>query len=165
MATLNLYEKEGLFFAAAEMGKVLGDAFHSTSSRPAERHRHSQPRARRAWTRQATGTPGKRAYYIFIDCFKKGALVRSAADTVVIAPPYVVEKSHIDTPGIRAGRFDQGERRASPMSFPREAGTQGLRNCVPARSFHVWARLRGGDDHFSAICAIFASPSSCALPR
>ena len=43
------------------------------------------------------GTPGKRAYDIFIDCFKNGALVRPAGDVLVIAPPYIVEKSHIDT--------------------------------------------------------------------
>ena len=43
------------------------------------------------------GTPGKRAYEIFLDCFHKGALVRPAGDVLVIAPPYIVEKSHIDT--------------------------------------------------------------------
>ena len=43
------------------------------------------------------GSPGKRAYDIFVDCFKKGALVRPAGDVLVIAPPYIVEKSHIDT--------------------------------------------------------------------
>ena len=32
-----------------------------------------------------------------LDCFHKGALVRSAGDVVVIAPPYIVEKQHIDT--------------------------------------------------------------------
>jgi beta-alanine--pyruvate transaminase len=43
------------------------------------------------------GLPGKRAYDIFIDCFHKGALVRPAGDVLVIAPPFIVEKSHIDT--------------------------------------------------------------------
>ena len=42
------------------------------------------------------GSPGKRAYDIFLDCFHKGALVRPAGDVLVIAPPYIVEKSHID---------------------------------------------------------------------
>ena len=42
------------------------------------------------------GSPGKRAYDIFIDCFKHGALVRPAGDVLVIAPPYIVEKQHID---------------------------------------------------------------------
>jgi beta-alanine--pyruvate transaminase len=42
------------------------------------------------------GTPGKRGFDIYLDCFHHGALVRPAGDVVVIAPPYIVEKSHID---------------------------------------------------------------------
>ena len=42
------------------------------------------------------GLPGKRAYEIFLECFANGALVRPAGDVLVIAPPYIVEKEHID---------------------------------------------------------------------
>ena len=42
------------------------------------------------------GAPGKRAYDIFIDCFRRGVLVRPAADNLVICPPYIVEKEQID---------------------------------------------------------------------
>jgi beta-alanine--pyruvate transaminase len=30
-----------------------------------------------------------------MDCFHKGALVRPAGDNLVLAPPYIVEKSQI----------------------------------------------------------------------
>ena len=79
------------------MGKVLGDAFHSTfKGLPNVIGIRSLGLAAAVELAPIAGTPGKRAYDIFIDCFKKGALVRPAADTVVIAPPYIVEKSHID---------------------------------------------------------------------
>jgi beta-alanine--pyruvate transaminase len=42
------------------------------------------------------GTPGKRAYEIFLDCFAKGVLVRPAGENLVLCPPYIVEDSHID---------------------------------------------------------------------
>ncbi|MFM2209596.1 MAG: hypothetical protein RIQ96_1239, partial [Pseudomonadota bacterium] len=42
------------------------------------------------------GLPGKRAYDIFLDCFQKGVLVRPAGENLVLCPPYIVEKSHID---------------------------------------------------------------------
>jgi beta-alanine--pyruvate transaminase len=42
------------------------------------------------------GAPGKRAYDIFLDCFHHGVLVRPAAENIVICPPYIVEKSHIE---------------------------------------------------------------------
>jgi beta-alanine--pyruvate transaminase len=31
-----------------------------------------------------------------MDCFKHGVLVRPAADNIVICPPYIVEKEHIE---------------------------------------------------------------------
>jgi beta-alanine--pyruvate transaminase len=42
------------------------------------------------------GTPGKRAYDIFLDCFHKGVLVRPAGENLVLAPPFIVEPQHID---------------------------------------------------------------------
>ena len=46
--------------------------------------------------RAIVAKPGKRAFDIYLDCFKKGSLVRPAGDILVIAPAYIVEKSHID---------------------------------------------------------------------
>jgi beta-alanine--pyruvate transaminase len=97
VATLDLYQKEGLFQRAGEMGKVLGDAFHSTfKGLPNVIGIRSLGLAAAVELAPIPGTPGKRAYDIFVDCFKKGALVRPAGDVLVIAPPYIVEKSHID---------------------------------------------------------------------
>ena len=42
------------------------------------------------------GTPGKRAFDIFMDCFHQGVLVRPAAENIVICPPFIVEKEHIE---------------------------------------------------------------------
>ncbi|MEO7760642.1 MAG: aspartate aminotransferase family protein, partial [Casimicrobiaceae bacterium] len=43
------------------------------------------------------GAPGKRGYDLFLDCFwNQGVLTRPAGDTVVIAPPFISEKKHID---------------------------------------------------------------------
>jgi beta-alanine--pyruvate transaminase len=43
------------------------------------------------------GLPGKRAFDIFLDCYHRGVLVRNAGENLVFAPPFIVEKSHIDT--------------------------------------------------------------------
>ena len=42
------------------------------------------------------GAPGKRAYDIFLDCYHQGVLVRPAGENIVLCPPYIVEKAHID---------------------------------------------------------------------
>lgn len=98
IATLDLYKSENLFARAGEMGPVLGDAFHSTfKGLPNVIGIRSLGLAAAVELAPIAGLPGKRAYDIFIDCFHKGALVRPAGDVLVIAPPFIVEKSHIDT--------------------------------------------------------------------
>jgi len=80
------------------MGKVLGDAFHSAfQGLPNVIGIRSLGLAAAVELAPIAGTPGKRAYDIFLDCFHNGALVRPAGDVLVIAPPYIVEKQHIDT--------------------------------------------------------------------
>ena len=97
VATLKLFQEENLFQRAGEMGKVLGDAFHSTfKGLPHVIGIRSLGCAAAVELAPIAGSPGKRAYDIFVDCFKHGALVRPAGDVLVIAPPYIVEKSHID---------------------------------------------------------------------
>jgi beta-alanine--pyruvate transaminase len=97
VATLELYQQEKLFQRAGEMGKVLGDAFHATfKGMPNVVGIRSLGLAAAVELAPIAGSPGKRAFDIFVDCFKKGALVRPAGDVLVIAPPYIVEKQHID---------------------------------------------------------------------
>jgi beta-alanine--pyruvate transaminase len=97
LATLDLYRQDSLFARAGEMGKVLGDAFHATfKGLPNVIGIRSLGLAAAVELAPIAGTPGKRAYDIFIDCFKKGALVRPAGDVLVIAPPYIVEKEHLE---------------------------------------------------------------------
>jgi beta-alanine--pyruvate transaminase len=98
IATLNLYKAENLFARAGEMGKVLGDAFHSAfKGLPNVISIRSLGLAAAVELAPIAGLPGKRAYDIFLDCYHKGSLVRAAGDTLVIAPPFIVEKGHIDT--------------------------------------------------------------------
>jgi len=97
IATLELYAREKLFERAGEMGRVLGDAFHSTfKGMPNVVGIRSMGCAAAVELAPLPGKPGKRGYDIFLDCFKHGALIRPAGDTLVLAPPYVIEKSHID---------------------------------------------------------------------
>ncbi|MBL0421157.1 aminotransferase class III-fold pyridoxal phosphate-dependent enzyme [Ramlibacter sp. AW1] len=97
VATLKLYKEENLFARAGDMGKVLGDAFHATfKGLPNVVGIRSLGCAAAVELAPIAGAPGKRAYDIFIDCYKRGALVRPAGDVIVIAPPYIVEKPHIE---------------------------------------------------------------------
>jgi beta-alanine--pyruvate transaminase len=98
IATLELFQEENLFARAGEMGPVLGDAMHSAlKGLPNVISIRSLGLAAVVELSPIAGLPGKRAFDVFMDCFHRGVLVRHAADNLVFAPPFIVEKSHIDT--------------------------------------------------------------------
>ncbi|MCZ8258215.1 MAG: aspartate aminotransferase family protein, partial [Polaromonas sp.] len=79
------------------MGKVLGDAMHSAfNGLPNVIGIRTLGLAGAVELSPIAGTPGKRAYDIFMECYHHGVLVRPAADNIVICPPYIIEKEHID---------------------------------------------------------------------
>ena len=97
IATLHLLKEEKLYERAGQMGKVLGDAMHSAfKGLPNVIGIRTLGLAGAVELAPIAGTPGKRAYDIFMECYHHGVLVRPAADNIVICPPYIVEKEHID---------------------------------------------------------------------
>ncbi|MGQ2978685.1 MAG: aminotransferase class III-fold pyridoxal phosphate-dependent enzyme, partial [Polaromonas sp.] len=97
MATLSLFREEKLFERAGQMGVVLGDAAHSAfKGLPNVIGIRSLGLAAAVELSSIAGAPGKRAYDIFMDCFRNGVLVRPAGENIVICPPYIVEKAHIE---------------------------------------------------------------------
>ncbi len=97
MATLDLMKQENLFERAGQMGRVLGDAMHSTfKGMPQVVGIRTMGLAGAVELTGLPGLPGKRAYDIFLDCLRRGVLVRPAGENLVLCPPYIVEPSHID---------------------------------------------------------------------
>ena len=98
LATLDLYKQENLFERAGQMGQVLGDAMHSAiKGLPHVIGIRSLGLACAVELAPMPGMPGKRAFDVFMDCFHKGVLVRNAGENLVFAPPYIVEREHIET--------------------------------------------------------------------
>ncbi len=97
IATLDLLKEENLFARAGQKGRVLGDAMHSAlKGLPNVVGIRTLGLAGAVELASIPGTPGKRAYDIFMDCFHKGVWVRPAGENLVICPPYIVEDTHID---------------------------------------------------------------------
>ncbi|MDO8458152.1 MAG: aminotransferase class III-fold pyridoxal phosphate-dependent enzyme, partial [Burkholderiaceae bacterium] len=97
IATLDLFKDENLFERAGSMGKVLGDAMHSAlKGLPNVVGIRCLGLAGAVELTGVTGSPGKRAYDIFMECFHKGVLVRPAGENLVLAPPYIVDQAQID---------------------------------------------------------------------
>lgn len=97
IATLDVMRNESLFERAAQMGRVLGDAMHSElKGLPHVIGVRSLGLAGAVELAGRPGLAGKRAYDVFLDCFKQGLLVRPAGDCLVLAPAYIVEPTQID---------------------------------------------------------------------
>jgi beta-alanine--pyruvate transaminase len=96
LATLALYEEEGLFARAEAMSRPFEAAVHSLRG---TRHVidvrnlglmagiELEPRA---------GAPGARGAEAFQACFEAGLLLRVTGDTLALSPPLILEKSHIE---------------------------------------------------------------------
>jgi beta-alanine--pyruvate transaminase len=98
IATLDLFEQDKLFERAGQMGPVLGDAMHSAlKGLPNVIGIRSLGLAAAVELAPIAGMPGKRAFDIFLDCYHRGVLVRNAGDVLVFAPPFIVEREHIET--------------------------------------------------------------------
>ncbi len=98
IATLDLFREEALFKRAGEMGPVLGDAMHAAlKGLPNVIGIRSLGLAAAVELAPIAGLPGKRAFDVFMDCYHRGVLVRNAGENLVFAPPFIVEKSQIET--------------------------------------------------------------------
>jgi beta-alanine--pyruvate transaminase len=96
LATLQLYQDEGLFARAGQMGTVLGDAVHARI-RGLPHVVGIRTLGLAAAVELAPGAvPGKRAYDVFMNCFHQGVLVRPAGDNLVLCPPFIVQAAEID---------------------------------------------------------------------
>ena len=97
IATLDLFRDEDLFARAGTMGTALGDAMHSgLKGLPNVVGLRTLGLAGAVELAPIPGTPGKRSFDIFLECFHQGVLVRAAGENLVLAPSYVVEPAHID---------------------------------------------------------------------
>ena len=46
--------------------------------------------------RPIAGSPTKRAFDVFLECYERGLLVRTTGDIIALSPPLIIEKEHID---------------------------------------------------------------------
>ena len=97
MATLDIYERDGLLTRAAALSAhwrdallSLRDARHVTDIRTIGLVGGIELAPRE-------GAPGVRGYATFVDCFEHGLLVRVTGDIIALSPPLIVEPDQIDT--------------------------------------------------------------------
>jgi beta-alanine--pyruvate transaminase len=96
IATLQTYADEGLLTRAGELEGHFGEALHSLKGEPNVIDVRNVGLVGGVELAPIAGSPTKRAFDVFLDCWQQGMLIRTTGDIVALSPPLIVERSHID---------------------------------------------------------------------
>lgn len=96
IATLEIYQEEGLLTRAAELADYWQEALHSLKDLPFVIDIRNLGLVGAVELSSRDGAPGARAYDIFVDCFQKGLLIRVTGDVIALSPPLTITKEEID---------------------------------------------------------------------
>ena len=96
LATLDLYESEGLFARAAELESYWADAMHALRDARHVIDVRTLGLVAGIELDARAGAIGARGFETFLECFEAGALVRVTGDVIALSPPLIVQKNQID---------------------------------------------------------------------
>ena len=95
LATLDLYRDEGIFERAAELAPLWEEAVHALRGLPHVIDVRNLGLVAAIELEPRPGAPGARAFDVFLDCFRSGALVRPTGDSIALSPPLVISADQV----------------------------------------------------------------------
>ncbi|WP_150276704.1 aspartate aminotransferase family protein [Halopseudomonas salina] len=96
LATLDIYARDGLLTRIRDLEIYWQEGLHSLQGLPNVIDIRNTGMVGAVHLASRDGAPGKRGYDVFEGCFWNGLMVRNSGDIIAMAPPLIVEKSHID---------------------------------------------------------------------
>jgi len=96
IATLGIYEREGLFEKAIELEDYWADAVHSFKGARNVIDCRNIGLIGGIELEPRPGAPGRRAMEAFHRAFDSGLLIRVTGDIIALSPPLILQKAHID---------------------------------------------------------------------
>jgi beta-alanine--pyruvate transaminase len=96
LASIDIYEREGLFTRAVEIGDYWQDSLHSLRQAPNVVDVRDIGLVGAVELAPLEGRPGARGYDVFTRAFASGLLVRVTGDTIALSPPLIIEEGQID---------------------------------------------------------------------
>ena len=95
LATLEIYEKEGLLTRAAELTGQWQSLSHDMRDLPHVADIRSLGLVTGIELQSREGAPGARAFEVFTDCFERGLLIRVTGDIIALSPPLIASEDEI----------------------------------------------------------------------
>lgn len=96
LATLDIYESEGLLTRGATLTDAWQQAMHSLKGSPNVIDVRALGMLAGIELAPRPNAPGARAYDVFLDCLANGVLIRVTGDIIALSPPLIVEPNQID---------------------------------------------------------------------
>lgn len=96
LATLDVYQKEGLLTRAAELSQHWEAAIHALKGRKNIIDIRTIGLVAGIEIMPRGTSIGARAYDVFVDCFNRGLLIRVTGDIIALSPPLTIEMTQID---------------------------------------------------------------------
>jgi beta-alanine--pyruvate transaminase len=96
MATLDVYEEEGLFANAKHLASYWEDGVHSLKGLPHVIDLRNLGLVAAIELESIPGKPSVRGMDCLQRCFDKGLLIRVTGDIIALSPPLMIQKEHID---------------------------------------------------------------------
>jgi beta-alanine--pyruvate transaminase len=96
LATLRIYQEEGLFARADALASMWRDALQELRACPGVIDIRAIGLMAGIELTSAAGAPGQRGYEVFVDCLSHGLLIRVTGDIIALSPPLIVETGQIE---------------------------------------------------------------------
>jgi beta-alanine--pyruvate transaminase len=96
LATLDIYQREELLTRAKKTGPVFEKALHELRDLPHVIDIRNYGLVGAIELQPIAGTPGARAFSVFLKCFERGLLIRTTGDTIALSPALIIEPKHIE---------------------------------------------------------------------
>jgi beta-alanine--pyruvate transaminase len=96
LATLDTYAEEGLLTRAQQVQGYFAESLHALRGEPNVIDVRNIGLVGGIELASLPGEPAKRAFGVFLDCYKEGVLIRTTGDTLALSPPLIIEREHID---------------------------------------------------------------------
>jgi beta-alanine--pyruvate transaminase len=96
LATLEIYEREQLLSRARLLAPAFEQAVHSLRGLPHVIDVRNYGLVAGIELDPIAGSPGARAFGVFLKCFERGLLIRTTGDIIALSPALIIEPRHID---------------------------------------------------------------------
>ncbi len=96
LAALSIYQRENLLTRAKQMAPAFEQAVHSLRGLPHVIDVRNYGLVAGIELDPIAGSPGARAFGVYLECFERGLLIRTTGDIIALSPALIIEPKHID---------------------------------------------------------------------